>query len=98
MIGNSNDETNFPLKLLLTDTKVSKICKSFASCIAKKGTDLDMHLGEHFLEKQMDRFNKEYIKSSEITVTNIEMKYIMKVIKYLKNRGILLKEITANHY
>ena len=57
-----------------------------------------MHLGEHSLEMQMDRFNKEYIKSSEITVTNIEMKYIMKVIKYLKNRGILLKEITANHY
>ena len=56
-----------------------------------------MHLGEHSLEMQMDRFNKEYIKSSEITVTNIEMKYIMKVIKYLKNRGILLKEITTNH-
>ena len=67
-------------------------------CIAKKGTDLVMHLGEHFLEKQIDRFNKEYIKSSGITVTNIEMKYIMKVIKYLKNKGILLKEIITNYY
>ena len=30
MIGNSN-ETNFPHKLLLTDTQVSKICKAFAN-------------------------------------------------------------------
>ena len=27
LIGSSNDETNFPRKLLLTDTQVSKICK-----------------------------------------------------------------------
>ena len=26
LIGNSNDETNFPHKLLLTDTQASKIC------------------------------------------------------------------------
>ena len=31
MIGNSNDETNFPHKLLLTDTQVSKILKAFAN-------------------------------------------------------------------
>ena len=30
-IGNSNDEINFPQKILLTDTKVSKICKAFAN-------------------------------------------------------------------
>ena len=30
LIGNSNDETNFPHKILLTDTQVSKICKAFA--------------------------------------------------------------------
>ena len=29
LTGNSNDETNFPHKLLLTDTQVSKICKAF---------------------------------------------------------------------
>ena len=28
-IGNSNVETNFPHKLLLTDTQISKICKAF---------------------------------------------------------------------
>ena len=31
LIRNSNDETNFPHKLLLTDTQVSKICKAFAN-------------------------------------------------------------------
>ena len=31
MIGNPNDETNFPHKLLLTYTQVSKICKAFAN-------------------------------------------------------------------
>ena len=29
--GNSNNETNFPHKLILTDTQVSKICKAFAN-------------------------------------------------------------------
>ena len=31
LIGHSNDKTNSPHKLLLTDTKVSKICKAFAN-------------------------------------------------------------------
>ena len=31
LIENSNDETNFPHKLLLTDKKVSKIRKAFAN-------------------------------------------------------------------
>ena len=31
MTGNSNDETNFPHKQLLTDTQVSKICKDLAN-------------------------------------------------------------------
>ena len=31
LIGNSNDETNFPHKLLLTDRQVSKIRKAFAN-------------------------------------------------------------------
>ena len=29
VIGDSNDENNFPHKLLLTNTQVSKLCKSF---------------------------------------------------------------------
>ena len=31
LIRNSNDETHFPRKILLTDTQVSKICKGFAN-------------------------------------------------------------------
>ena len=31
VIGNSNDETNFPHKLWLTNAQVSKICKAFAN-------------------------------------------------------------------
>ena len=31
MVGNSNDETNFPQNLLLTDRHVSKLCKTFAN-------------------------------------------------------------------
>ena len=32
MVGNSNDETNFPHKSLLTDKQVSKIRKASANC------------------------------------------------------------------
>ena len=39
-------------------------------------------------------FNKEYITRSGITLTNSEIKYIMKVTKFLENRGILLKGTT----
>ena len=31
MIRDSKDETNFPLKLLLTDTQASILCKAFAN-------------------------------------------------------------------
>ena len=31
LIGNCNDETNFPHKTLLTHTQASKICKAFAN-------------------------------------------------------------------
>ena len=31
MIGDSNDETNFQHKLLLTNTKILRICKAFVN-------------------------------------------------------------------
>ena len=31
IIGDSNDEINFPHKLLLTDTQVSRLCKAFGN-------------------------------------------------------------------
>ena len=33
MIGNSDDETNFPHKLLLTNRQVANLCKVFANHI-----------------------------------------------------------------
>ena len=57
-----------------------------SSGLAKKETDIARNLGKHFLDKQIDRFNKEYITGSVITLTNNEIKDIMKVIKSLENR------------
>ena len=37
MIGNSNDETKFPHKLLLADRQVANLCKAFAN---KSSTDI----------------------------------------------------------
>ena len=34
MIGNSNDETRFPHKLLLTNRQVKNLCKPFASYLS----------------------------------------------------------------
>ena len=34
MIGNSDDETNFPHKLLLTDKKVANLRKAFANYLS----------------------------------------------------------------
>ena len=31
MVGNANDNTNFPHKLLLTDRQVANICKAFSN-------------------------------------------------------------------
>ena len=34
MIGNSDDETNFPHKLLLTNRQVANLCKAFANYLS----------------------------------------------------------------
>ena len=36
VIGNSNNEANFPNKLLLTNTQVSRICKDFSNGLSAK--------------------------------------------------------------
>ena len=62
--------------------------------VANKRTDTATNLGKIFLDNQIDRFNKEYITGSGITLKNNEKKDIVKVIKSLQNRGILLKRTT----
>ena len=46
MIGNSNDETNFLHKLLLTDTKVSKTCEAFTNGSSVSIKFLKIHLSK----------------------------------------------------
>ena len=72
MIGNSDDETNFPRKLLLTNKQVTNLCKSFAnnssvniklsktqlSKIVQSGGFLGRHLGP--LLKQAWHYWKMY--------------------------------------
>ena len=60
--------------------------------LATKG----IYLGKYFLDKQTDKLNKKCItgKCSELTLTNNEVKDIIKVISFLGNRGILFEETT----
>ena len=46
IVGNSNDDTNFPHELLLTSRKVDNICKAFA-----KNTSTDIKLSKTQLSK-----------------------------------------------
>ena len=43
--GDSNDQNNFPYKLLLTNAQVSRLCKSFAnnSSVNKKLSKIQLH-------------------------------------------------------
>ena len=45
VIGNSNDKNSFPHKLLLTNKKVSKLCKAFAnnSSANMKSSNTQLH-------------------------------------------------------
>ena len=62
------------------------------SSMAKKGTVIAKNLEKKILDKQMDQFNQEYITGSGVTLTNNEIKDIIKVIRSLEKRGILLNE------
>ena len=47
MADNSNDETNFPRKLLLTNTQVSKICKVLRAGLEVPGIISRIKAGKH---------------------------------------------------
>ena len=53
------------------------------SRVAKRGTHIARNLAKSFVDKQIHEFKKEYITSndSRITLTNNEIKNIIKVIK-----------------
>ena len=48
MIGNSDDETNFPHELLLTNRQVANLCKAFAN-----NSSTDIKLSKTQLSKMM---------------------------------------------
>ena len=70
--------------------------ENILSNVAKKVTDIARNLGKAFMDKKIDKFNKEYIsgKDSGITLTNNKIRDTMKVIKSLEKRGFLLKRAT----
>ena len=51
MIGNSDDETNFPHKLLLTNRQVANLCGAFAN---HKSTDIELPKTELFKMIQLE--------------------------------------------
>ena len=135
LIGSSNNDTNFPHKLLLTNTQILKIRKAFPNgSSAKKmfsktqlskyvhsvgfidALDLitNLHKNPFFNPDKMvvtindiikaGTDSKNFIKifknvshnvyGTGITLTDNEIKYIIKVSKVLENRGISLKGTT----
>ena len=60
------------------------IFENVLSSVAKKETDLTRDLRNRFLDKQINRFSKEYITGSGITLANNKTKYITKMIKSLE--------------
>ena len=109
VFGDSNDETNFPHKFLLTNTQVSKIRKAFANGssanikLSKTKLSKKIHLGGFDpIEPLGVLMNPASIllktvrklRDSGVTLKNEEIKDIIKVISSLQNRGISLKENT----
>ena len=67
IIGNSDDETNFPHKLLLTNRQVANICKAFAN-----NTSTDIKLSKAQLNKMQKggflRFLAPLLKSLDLQI------------------------------
>ena len=66
------------------------ILRNILSSVAKKGP----YIAKNFLDKQIDSFSKEYVTGTGLTLTNNEIKDIMKEIMSLENGGIFIKGTT----
>ena len=62
------------------------ISENILLSVAEKGTIIARNFGEDFLDMQIDKFNKEYITGAGITLTNNEIKDIVKVTKSLEDK------------
>ena len=133
MVGDSNDNTNFPHELLLTNRQVANIRKAFAnhssvdiklsktqlskmiqsggflgnllSKLAGPLMEVAMPLAKNVLGplessaamSAIDRSIKEKMLGSRATtliISNDEMDDILKIVKSLKNSGVLLKGVS----
>ena len=86
LIWSSNDETNFPHKLLLTDTQVSKICKAFAN-----GSSANIKVSKIQLSKmlQQGRFVISIPGAFLIQIKRIE-KLLIKQMNYVKKCPLMM--------
>ena len=148
MIGDSNDETNFPHELFLTDRQVSSICKAFAN-----NSSVDIKFSKTQLSKMIQSGGflgkllgpllktglpliKNVIKplaksvliplgltaaasaadagihkkilgsgrhsssashnTTALIISNKDMKDLIKIVKSLKDSGLLLKRVTES--
>ena len=130
MVGNSNDNTNFPHNLLLTDRQVANIRKVFADNLStdvkfSKTQLLKMSQSGGFLGNLLSKLASPLMKvaiplaknvlaplgltaamsaidgsikkkmlGSGTTTSNDEMNDIIKIVKSLKNFGVLLKGVS----
>ena len=68
MIGSSDDETNFPHKLLLTNKKVSNLCKAFANHLS---THIKLSKTQLFKIVQLGGFLGPLLKTGLLLMKNI---------------------------
>ena len=93
MIGNLDDETNFPHKLLLTNKQDANICRAFA-----KHTSTDIKLSKTQLSKMvksggfLGRLLGPLLKTG--LPSNNEMKDILKTVKSLEDSELLQKGVS----
>ena len=86
LIGSSDDKTNFPHKILLTDTQVSKIRKNFANSSSPNIKFSKAQLSKMIQSRGFTFSNFPAKIYGAGTTINNEIKDIMKVIKLLQNR------------
>ena len=79
-VGNSDDETSFPRKLLLTNIQVSKICKAFANAsstnIKFSKTQLSKSSQEYSQLPKMSQEYSEYGQYNEYRQKELLVSYM----------------------
>ena len=88
MIGNSNDETNFPNKLLLTNREVWRFCKTFA-----KNLSINKRLSKTQLSRMVQ--SGEFLGRILGPLLKTGSPLMKNILKRLAKSVLLLLELTA---